>query len=155
MESATITFTHSVLGFSFDLPIGWKVTSWNQNTSNEAYSSFLQKSIEDLPAAGDFRHVLIVQQILADEFDRIRCSVELAVWKDEPFALPAKPKKLTCGELVFFGRVGKYGRGGQSTSGQLDLGDGLVLHITTSTDEPAATEDLKDFLATGRLVVEA
>jgi hypothetical protein len=150
MAAVPVLFVHSVLGFSFEIPDGWKVTAWDQNTMNEGYASLLQKAPEDLPEPGDLRHVLVVQQILANEFDRIRCSMELAIWKNEPFSLPARPKKLPCGELLFLGKVGKYGRGGRHTNGQLDLGDGLVLHITTTTDEPTATEDLNTFLATGR-----
>jgi hypothetical protein len=52
--------------------------------------------------------------------------------------------------LPFKARLGKYGRGGLHAAGQLELGDGLVMHLTVTSDEPEATTDLQAVLATGR-----
>jgi hypothetical protein len=152
VAAKTQLFVHPVLGFSFEVPASWKIVSWNRNTSDPAYGSQLQKSADDLPQPGDVRYVLVMQEVLANEYDRIRCSVELTVWKDEPFKLPTRAKKYPCGELAFKARIGTYGRGGEHAAGQLDLGDGLVMHIVVSTDEPSATVDTHAVLATGKLV---
>jgi hypothetical protein len=152
VTARTTSFVHSVLGFSFDVPTTWKIVAWNANAEDPAYGSQLQKSLDDLPAAGDVRNVLVMQEILAAEYDRIRCCVELSIWKDEPFKLPTRAKNYACGDLAFKARVGKYGRGGEHAAGQLELGGGLVMHIVVRTDEPSATVDTHAVLATGRRV---
>jgi hypothetical protein len=149
MPSASRLFSHPSLGFSFEIPDHWTIASWQDKTRLEAYAGAMQTSPDDLPSAGDYRNVLIAQEILEHEYDRIRCHIELKVWKDTPFKLPSRAKKFPCGQLLFKARLGTYGRGGLHAAGQLELADGLVLHLTVTTDEPAATTELEAVLATG------
>jgi hypothetical protein len=150
VKLVTRTFTHLTLGFSFEIPNHWTLATWQNRGAIEGYETAMQASPEDLPAPGDLRHVLVAQEILESEHGRIRCDLELSVWKDAPFKLPTRAKKFPCGELPFRARLGSYGRGGLHAAGQLELSDGLVLHLTVRTDEPEATADLNAVLATGK-----
>jgi hypothetical protein len=150
MSTPSRTFVHPILGFSFEFPEHWTLATWQFRSALEGYESAMQTSPEDLPATGDFRNALIAQEILGQEYGRIRCHLELVVWKDMPFKLPSRVKKFPCGDLLFKARLGQYGRGGIHAAGQLELGDGLVLHLVVRSDEPAATKDLQAVLATGR-----
>jgi hypothetical protein len=148
-------FVHQTLGFSFEIPDHWTLATWQSRAALEAYESAMQTSADDLPAAGDFRNIMIAQEILEQEYGRIRCSIELSVWRDNPFKLPSRAKKFPCGELLFKAKLGSYGREGVHAAGQLELGDGLVLHLVVTTDEPAATTDLQAVLATGLLTTKS
>ena len=110
----------------------------------------MQTALDDLPAAGNVRNIMIAQEILEQEHGRIRCDLELSLWKDMPFKLPSRAKRFPCGELPFKARLGSYGRGGLHAAGQLEWGDGLVLHLVARTDEPEATTELQAVLATGK-----
>jgi hypothetical protein len=144
-----MTFEHSVLKFSLDFPDTWKVCSYLDRTTVPGFDSYMQKNAKDLPAKGDYRHVLAAQEIVGP-YDEIRCHLELSIWQSEPFPLPTRAKKYPCGELPFKARLGKYGHGGQHAAGQLDLGNELVLHIVATTNTPEATADLVAVLATGK-----
>ena len=144
-------FVHPVLKFSIDIPEHWKLASYLNPTAVAGYDSYMQKAADDMPTAGDYRHVLVFQEI-AGEYDEIRCLVELTVWQSQPFALPTRAKKYPCGALAFKARLGKYGDGGQHAAGQLDLGNELVMHILTRTNTESATADLAAVLATGKLL---
>ena len=146
-----MTFVHPVLKFSIDIPDTWRVASFRNRTAVPGFDTYMQKTAKDLPPAGDYRHVLAVQEIVG-EYDEIRCHVELTIWKSQPFPLPTRAKKYPCGQLAFKARLGKYGDGGQHAAGQLDLGDDLVMHIVTRTNNLGATTDLATVLATGKLV---
>jgi hypothetical protein len=98
--------------------------------------------------------VMIAQEILEQEYGRIRCHIELTVWKDHAFPLPTRAKKYPCGELPFKARLGKYGRDGEHAAGHLELGDGLVLHLVAHSDEPAATDDLYAVLNSGKRLIK-
>jgi hypothetical protein len=141
-----MNFQHNRFGFSLQIPDGWRVASHQDQRAIAGYTA--QKSEDDLPGDGDFKTILVIQEILTDEHDRIRCHFEMTVWKNEPFKLPSRAKRYPIGELQFKARVGSYGNGGEHAAGQLDVGDGFVLHITVWTDEPEATKDLKAVLAT-------
>jgi hypothetical protein len=143
-------FVHPTLGFSFEIPEHWTLATWQNRSALEGYENAMQTNPEDLPAAGDLRNVMVAQEILEQEYGRIRCHLELKIWKDTPFALPSRAKNFPCGELPFKARLGKYGRGGLHAAGQLELSDGLVMHLTVTSDEPEATTDLQAVLATGR-----
>jgi hypothetical protein len=142
-------FEHSVLKFSIEIPDTWKVCSYLDRTAVPGFDSYVQKNAKDLPAKGDYRHVLAAQKIVGP-YDEIRCHLELAVWQSEPFPLPTRAKKYPFGELPFKARIGKYGEGGVHAAGQLDLGNELVMHIVTTTRDPNATADLAAVLATGK-----
>ena len=103
-------FVHPTLGFSFEIPEHWTLASWQNRTALPAHEHAMQTAPDDLPAAGDLRTVLVAQEILEQEFGRIRCHLELCVWKDTPFTLPTRAKKFPCGELPFKARSGLYGR---------------------------------------------
>jgi hypothetical protein len=141
-------FAHKRLAFSIDIPDSWRVTSHRSRTAIEGYTP--QTHEDDLPADGDLRVILVFQEVLAHQHDRIRCHFELNVWRNEPFKLPSRARRYPVGELPFKARVGSYGVGGEHAAGQLDIGDGLVMHITVRTDEPAATRDLHAVLATAK-----
>ena len=150
----TRIFEHPVFGFSFTISEHWTLATWQNRTILEAYETRMQTSIDDLPPSDDFRNVMIAQEILGP-FGRIRCHIELIVWKDHAFALPTRAKKYPCGELPFKARLGKYGRGGEHAAGQLELGDGLVLHLVVHSDEPAATDDLRAVLNSGKRLIKS
>jgi hypothetical protein len=150
MAGTSVVFEHHILGFSLTIPSHWTIASSEKPDAIPGFESVMQKRPDDLPAPGDLRHVLTAAEIIVAEYGRLRCHIELSLWKDNPFTLPTRAKKYPLGELPFKARVGKYGNGGQHAAGQLDLGDGLVLHLVTRTDEPSATTDLAAVLATGR-----
>jgi hypothetical protein len=148
-----MNFEHIRLGFSIEIPDNWRVASHHDHMAIAGYTA--QKSEDDLPDDGDVRTILVIQEIMKDEHDRIRCHFEMNVWKNQPFKLPSRAKRYPVGELKFKARLGNYGVGGEHTAGQLDVGDGLVLHITARTDEPEATKDLKTVLATVKQLGQA
>jgi hypothetical protein len=151
----TRIFEHPILGFSFAIPEHWTLATWQNRTVLEAYETRMQTTPEDLPPSDDFRNVMIAQEILEQEYGRIRCHIELTVWKDHAFALPTRAKKYPCGELPFKARLGKYGRGGEHAAGQLELGDGLVLHLVVTSDEPTATDDVRAVLNSGKRLIKS
>jgi hypothetical protein len=153
--SMTRIFEHPVFGFSFAIPEHWTLATWQNRTVLQGYETRMQTSIDDLPASDDFRNVMIAEEILEQEYGRIRCHIELSVWKDHAFALPTRAKKYPCGELPFKARLGKYGRGGEHAAGQLELSDGLVLHLVVHSDEPAATDDVRAVLNSGKRLLKA
>jgi hypothetical protein len=151
----TRIFEHQVFGFSFAIPEYWTLATWQNRSVIEGYETRMQTSLDDLPPSDDFRNVMIAEEILEQEHGRIRCHIELSVWKDHAFALPTRAKKYPCGELPFKARLGKYGRGGQHAAGQLELGDGLVLHLVVTSDEPTATEDVRAVLGSGKRLLKS
>jgi hypothetical protein len=155
ISSMTRIFEHPVFGFSFAIPEHWTLATWQNRTVLQGYETRMQTSIDDLPASDDFRNVMIAEEILEQEYGRIRCHIELSVWKDHAFALPTRAKKYPCGELPFKARLGKYGRGGEHAAGQLELSDGLVLHLVVHSDEPAATDDVRAVLNSGKRLLKA
>ena len=148
-------FEHPVFGFSFAIPEHWTLAIWQNRSVLEGYETRMQTAIDDLPTSDDFRNVMIAEEILERDCGRIRCHIELTVWKDHAFALPTRAKKYPCGELPFKARLGKYGRGGEHAAGQLELGDGLVLHLVVCSDEPAATNDVRAVLGSGKRFIKS
>jgi hypothetical protein len=155
ISSMARIFEHPVFGFSFAIPEHWTLATWQNRSILEAYETRMQTTPEDLPPSDDFRNVMIAQEILEQEYGRIRCHIELTVWKDHAFALPTRAKKYPCGELPFKARLGKYGRGGEHAAGQLELGDGLVLHLVVTSDEPTATDDVRAVLNSGKRLIKS
>jgi hypothetical protein len=145
-------FTHEVLGFSIELPEQWSVASYLNPTAIDGYSA--QTTPADLPPDGDLRTILVVEEILSEQYGLIRCHLELTLWKNQPFKLPTRAKKYPVGELPFKARVSGYGEGGEHAAGQLDLGDGLVLHLVIRTVDPSATTDLKKVMGTAQRMVK-
>ena len=150
----TRLFEHPVLGFSFSIPEHWTLATWQNRNALRGYEAFMQTSADNLPASDDYRYVMVAEEILEQEYGRIRCHIELMVWKDHAFTLPTRAKKYPCGELPFKARLGKYGQGGEHAAGQLELGDGLVLHLLVRTDEPAATADVRAVLNSGKRLIK-
>jgi hypothetical protein len=153
ISSMTRIFEHPVFGFSFAIPEHWTLATWQNRSVLEGYETRMQTAPDDLPPSDDFRNVMIAEEIL-EPYGRIRCHIELTVWKDHAFALPTLAKKYPCGELPFKARLGKYGRGGEHAAGQLELGDGFVLHLVVTSDEPTATDDLHSVLNSGKRLIK-
>jgi hypothetical protein len=150
----TRLFEHPMFEFSFTIPEHWTLATWQNRTVLEGYETRMQTAPEDLPPGGDFRNVMIAEEILEQEYGRIRCHIELTVWKDHAFAPPTRAKKYPCGVLPFNAKLGNYGQGGEHAAGQLELGNGLVLHLVVRSDEPTATDDVQAVLSTGKRLIK-
>jgi hypothetical protein len=149
-------FSHAPLGFSLEFPDSWTVAWYGNPTALEAYSSRMQTRADALPLSGDFSHIVAAQDLGTAKdsngtpYETFTNTIEIVVWKDEPFKLPSRAKRFPLGELPFKARLGPYGNGGLHAAGQLDVGNGYVLHLTIRSDSPEATSRLQPILATGK-----
>jgi hypothetical protein len=154
-----VLFEHKVLGFSLEFPDDWRLIHHQSKASIKGYP--VQKSESDLPSKKKYRRVLAAQEILNSKdfeghaFEEVTNLLEIIVWKDNPSRLSTHAKKYPVGDLAFKALLRPYGDGGQHAEGQLDLGKGLVLHLTAFSNTADATKSLQRVLKTGKLLKPA
>ncbi len=149
-------YRQNALGFCFEFPDSWRIDWYgNYDPANDLHGA-LQTSEADLPAAGDCKALIFARNLIIEkgadgnDFESHSIWIELYVWKDNPFKLPSRAKKFPYGDLPFKAQLRPYGNGGQHTAGQLDIGNGYVLHMTTMCSTPPAIVEIAHVLATGK-----